>query len=162
MPLLGRSDSDLHSRVSPDARTYPAWCAGRSITPPPPAHVSIPPQHHAQNPTSSKSTSYVPRPATVAPPRPGNQLLTQRIIDSHVSLSIREDASDKRCSYLHICNFCGGAHARFVYAQSSKLWIKNLRITYRLPWIFLTWPLNSPIIQIKNFATIFYPASATV
>ncbi len=65
-------------------------------------------------PTSAKSTSYVPRPATV--PYADHQPPAPYAADNRqpcFSFNNRK-CSRPRCRYLHICNFCGGAHARVI------------------------------------------------
>lgn len=85
----------------------------------PQVNPSVPP-YSGTSPVSS--TSYVPRPATAlanqkcknpsfeGSRQPCNQFNAGKCIKS-------------RCRYLHVCSFCGGAHARFVcpvYKSANK------------------------------------------
>ncbi len=72
-------------------------------------------------PTSTKSTSYVPRPATYSypdyePPAPYAADNRQTCFAFNNRKCIRH-----RCRYLHICSFCGGAHARIVCPVSKAV-----------------------------------------
>ncbi len=119
-------DLDLHSRVFLGCKNI-ACAVCRSI-----AHTTAncprinPSAAQCPEPTSAKSTSYVPRPATVAypdyePPAPYAADSRQPCFSFNNRRCIRH-----RCRYLHICSFCGGAHAR-VTCPVSKAANKKYR-----------------------------------
>ncbi len=119
MPLLGALDLDLHSRVFLGCRNI-ACAVCRSV-----AHSTTncprinPSATPCPEPTSAKSTSYVPRPATVSysdhePPAPYAADNRQPCFSFN-----NRKCGRLRCCYLHICSFCGGAHARIVCPVSK-------------------------------------------
>ncbi len=108
-PYWGALDLDLHSRVFLGCRNI-ACAMCRSV-----AHTTtncprINPSATYPEPTSAKSTSYVPRPATISypdyEPAPYAADNRQTCFAFNNRKCIRH-----RCRYLHIC---GGAHARSV------------------------------------------------
>ncbi len=125
-PYWGALDLDLHSRVFLGCKNI-ACPMCRSI-----AHTTAncprinPSAAQYPEPTSGKSTSYVPRPATVAypdnePPAPYAADSRQPCFSFNNRKCIRQ-----RCRYLHICSFCGGAHVR-VTCPVSKAANKKYR-----------------------------------
>ncbi len=125
-PYWGALDLDLHSRVFLGCKNI-ACPMCRSI-----AHTTAncprinPSAAQYPEPTSGKSTSYVPRPATVAypdnePPAPYAADSRQPCFSFNNWKCIRQ-----RCRYLHICSFCGGAHVR-VTCPVSKAANKKYR-----------------------------------
>ncbi|KAL0152549.1 hypothetical protein M9458_052272, partial [Cirrhinus mrigala] len=108
-PYWGALDTELHSRVFSCAvcRSF-----SHSTVSCPFINPSIPPCPESSQP---KSTSYVPRlmdtPATPAPTfrrRPSSS-------DSQVCTDFNSGrCTRQRCRFMHVCNFCGGAHARLV------------------------------------------------
>ncbi|RXN20392.1 poly [Labeo rohita] len=113
-PYWGALDPDLHSRVFLGCRNI-SCAVCRSV-----AHSTMTcPQIHPSTPPSPvtlpiKSSSYVPRSATTAnielaqtdPPaaesrQPCNSFNSGR-------------CARQRCRFLHVCSFCGGAHARVI------------------------------------------------
>lgn len=112
-PYWGSLDPDLHSRVFLGCKNIScAICrsVAHSTTSCPQINPSIPP-HPVITPL--KSTSYVPRPATFSSnPDSGRRVSSftssrQPCNGFNICTCTRQ-----RCRYLHICNFCGGAHAR--------------------------------------------------
>lgn len=95
-----------------------------------------------------KFTSYVPHSATFNADLDSKRssrppfLVTGQVCHNFNGVK----CSRQCCKYLHACNYCSGAHAIF-YAQSKKLSIKNLKITYQLQSIFLGYPQNYPTTQ---------------
>ncbi len=113
-PYWGALDLDLHSRVFLGCRNI-ACAVCRSV-----AHSTSncprinPSATPGPEPTSVKSTSYVPRPATV--PYSDHETTAPYAADKRqpcFSFNNRR-CGRPRCRYLHICSFCGGAHARVV------------------------------------------------
>ncbi|KAL0160929.1 hypothetical protein M9458_044654, partial [Cirrhinus mrigala] len=114
-PYWGALDTELHNRVFLGCRNIS--CAVRhSFSHPtircPFINPSIPP---CPEPSQPKSTSYVPRlmdtPATPTPTfrrRPPSTV-------SQVCASFNSGrCTRQRCQFMHVCNFCGGAHARLI------------------------------------------------
>ncbi len=93
-------------------------------------------------PTSAKSTSYVPRSATVSYTdyEPTSYAADNR--QTCFAFNSRK-CIRHRCRYLHICSFCGGAHARSVcpVSKAANKKYKN----------YLSTPVN-----ISRLATGFY------
>ncbi|XP_073685379.1 uncharacterized protein [Garra rufa] len=123
-PYWGALDTELHSRVFLGCHNI-SCAVCRSFSHPtsscPFTNPSTPP---CPEPSQPKSTSYVPclmnTPATPTPSlrcRPsssGNQVCT----DFNGGRCTRQ-----RCRFMHVCNFCGGAHARLVclvYKAANK------------------------------------------
>ncbi len=119
-PYWGSLDLDLHSRVFLGCRNI-ACALCRSV-----AHSTTncprinPSATTCPEPTSAKSTSYVPRPATVSysdhePPAPYAADNMQSCFSFNNQKFIRQ-----RCCYLYICSFCGGAsHSFGIWAVTS-------------------------------------------
>ncbi len=120
-PYWGALDLDLHSRVFLGCRNI-ACAVCRSV-----AHTTavcprINPSATYPEPTSAKSTSYVLRSATVPytdyEPAPYAADNRQTCFAFNSRKCVKQ-----RCRYLHICSFCGGAHARSVcpvYKAANK------------------------------------------
>ncbi len=112
-PYWGAIDPDLHSRVFLGCRNI-SCAVCRSV-----AHSTmLCPQINPSIlpcPVTSpvKSTSYVPRPATKVNPdfRRNAPSTDSRQPCHHFNIG---KCARQRCRYLHICSFCGGAHARHV------------------------------------------------
>ncbi len=118
-PYWGALDLDLHSRVFLRCRNI-ACAMCRSV-----AHTTaicprINPSATYPEPTSAKSTSCVPRPATVSYPdyEPASYAADNR--QTCFAFNSRK-CIRHRCRYLHICSFCGGAHARSVCPVSKAV-----------------------------------------
>ncbi len=116
-PYWGALDLDLHSRVFLGCRNI-ACAVCRSV-----AHTTavcpwINPSATYPEPTSAKSTSYVPRSATVlyTDYEPTSYVADNR--QTCFAFNSRK-CIRHRCRYLHICSFCGGAHARSVCPVSK-------------------------------------------
>ncbi|KAI2646861.1 Pro-Pol polyprotein [Labeo rohita] len=114
-PYWGALDTELHNRVFLGCRNIScAVCRSfsHSTIDCPFINPSIPPCPESSQP---KSTSYVPRlmdtPATPTPTfrrRPSSS-------DSQVCTDFNNGrCTRQRCRFMHVCNFCGGAHARLV------------------------------------------------
>ncbi|RXN30268.1 proline-rich 36-like protein [Labeo rohita] len=114
-PYWGALDTELHNRVFLGCRNI-SCAVCRSFSHPtitcPFINPSIPP---CPEPSQPKSTSYVPRlmdtPATPTPTfrrRPPSTV-------SQVCASFNSGrCTRQRCQFMHVCNFCGGAHARLI------------------------------------------------
>ncbi|RXN02475.1 poly [Labeo rohita] len=114
-PYWGALDTELHNRVFLGCRNI-SCAVCRSFSHPtiscPFINPSIPP---CPEPSQPKSTSYVPRlmdtPATPSP-------TFRRRLPSTVSQVCASFNSGRctrqRCQFMHVCNFCGGAHARLI------------------------------------------------
>ncbi len=120
-PYWGVLDLDLHSRVFLGCRNI-ACAVCRSV-----AHTTavcprINPSATYPEPTSAKSTSYVPRSATV--PYTDYEPASYAADNRRTCFAFNSRKCVKqRCRYLHICSFCGGAHARSVcpvYKAANK------------------------------------------
>ncbi len=116
-PYWGALDLDLHSRVFLGCRNI-ACAVCRSV-----AHTTtvcprINPSATYSEPTSTKSTSYVPRSATVSYTdyEPTSYAADNR--QTCFAFNSRK-CIRHRCRYLHICSFCGGAHARSICPVSK-------------------------------------------
>ncbi|RXN33880.1 poly [Labeo rohita] len=121
-PYWGALDTELHNRVFLGCRNIScAVCRSfsHSTIDCPFINPSIPPCPESSQP---KSTSYVPRlmdtPATPTPTfrrRPSSS-------DSQVCTDFNNGrCTRQRCRFMHVCNFCGGAHARLVSNTVSTL-----------------------------------------
>ncbi|RXN36928.1 poly [Labeo rohita] len=121
-PYWGALDTELHNRVFLGCRNIScAVCRSfsHSTINCPFINPSIPPCPESSQP---KSTSYVPRlmdtPATPTPTfrrRPSSS-------DSQVCTDFNNGrCTRQRCRFMHVCNFCGGAHARLVSNTVSTL-----------------------------------------
>ncbi|KAG1925038.1 proline and serine-rich protein 1-like [Pimephales promelas] len=116
-PYWGALDSDLHNRVFLGCRNIScAICrsVNHATTACPQINPSIPPGP-AQIPI--KPTSYVPRPAredlssgSIFPSRAPNVVSNRQVCNNFNEGKCQR----QRCRFLHICNYCGGAHARVV------------------------------------------------
>ncbi len=119
-PYWGALDLDFQIRVFLGCRNI-ACAVCQSV-----AHSTtncprINPSATYPEPTSAKSTSYVPRPATVSypyyePPAPYAADNRQPCFAFNNRKCIRH-----RCRYLHICSLWGGAHARVVCPVSKAV-----------------------------------------
>ncbi|XP_058610956.1 uncharacterized protein LOC131526627 [Onychostoma macrolepis] len=120
-PYWGALDLDLHNRVFLGCRNI-SCAVCRSV-----AHSTSncprinPSATPCPEPTSAKSTSYVPRPATALypdqePPAPHAADNRQPCFAFNNRKCIRH-----RCRFLHMCSFCGGAHARVVCPVSKAV-----------------------------------------
>ncbi len=112
-PYWGALDSNLHSRVFTGCKNI-SCVVCRSVDHSTTSCPRINPSTTScSEPTSSKSTSYVPRPATVAYPDQEPAAHAADIRQPCFAFNTRR-CFRQRCRYLHICSFCGGAHARIV------------------------------------------------
>ncbi len=133
-PYWGALDLDLHSRVFLGCRNI-ACAVCRSV-----AHSTSncprinPSATPCPEPTSAKSTSYVPRPATV--PYSDHETTAPYAADNRQPCFSFNNRKCGRpwCRYLHICSFCGGAHARVVCSKLRIIFFKN----------YLSTPVNIP------------------
>ncbi|KAG1936323.1 proline and serine-rich protein 1-like [Pimephales promelas] len=114
-PYWGALDPDLHSRVFLGCKNIScAVCrsVAHSTTTCPQVNPSIPP---CPDSAPVKSTSYVPRPTTHENPNGGRQQTASFSNSSQLCNSFNHGRCYRqRCRFLHVCNFCGGAHARHV------------------------------------------------
>ncbi|RXN13000.1 poly [Labeo rohita] len=113
-PYWGALDTELHNRVFLGCRNI-SCAVCRSFSHPtiscPFINPSIPP---CPEPSQPKSTSYVPRLMdTPATPTPTFRRLPSTV--SQVCASFNSGrCTRQRCQFMHVCNFCGGAHARLI------------------------------------------------
>ncbi len=113
-PYWGGLDPDLHRRVFLGCRNISCVVCksvAHSTMTCPQINPSITP---CPEPISVKSSSYIPRSATTAnsdPERTATSAADNRqpCIAFNSGRCIRQ-----RCRYIHICSFCGGAHAHIV------------------------------------------------
>ncbi len=123
-PYWGALDNELHNRVFLGCRNITcAVC--RSISHStiicPFINPSIPP---CPEPSQPKSTSYVPCTTNIpyTPPPPPPPLLRHHLSSSESQVCASFNAgrcSRQRCRFMHVCNFCGGAHARIICPVSK-------------------------------------------
>ncbi len=119
-PYWGALDSDLHNRVffsCPNISCAVCRSVAHSTISCPQVNPAIIP---CPEPTQAKSTSYVPRSTTTNPtldsrresiPFSGNQQVCRNFN--------RGRCTRQQCKYLHVCSYCGGAHARIVCPVSK-------------------------------------------
>ncbi|KAG1927366.1 proline-rich protein 36-like [Pimephales promelas] len=111
-PYWGALDTDLHSRVFLGCRNI-SCAVCRSVSHPTTSCPQVNPFVSPRPETAPvKSTSYTPRPATsnLHEAKFSSRALTdnkQPCNNFNIGKCTRQ-----RCRYLHICSFCGGAHAR--------------------------------------------------
>ncbi|XP_039535194.1 uncharacterized protein LOC120484211 [Pimephales promelas] len=109
-PYWGALDTDLHSRVFLGCRNI-SCAVCRSVSHPTTSCPQVNPFVSSET-APVKSTSYTPRPATsnLHEAKFSSRALTdnkQPCNNFNIGKCTRQ-----RCRYLHICSFCGGAHAR--------------------------------------------------
>ncbi len=120
-PYWGALDNELHNRVFLGCRNITcAVCRSisHSTTICPFINPSIPP---CPEPSQPRSTSYVPR-TTNIPYNPPPPLLRHRLFSSKSQVCASFNTgrcSRQRCRFMHVCNFCGGAHARIICPVSK-------------------------------------------
>ncbi len=114
-PYWGALDSDLHNRVFFSCRNI-SCAVCRSV-----AHstISCPQINPAiipcPEPTQVKSTSYVPRSTTTNPISDSRRESISFSGNQQVCGNFnRGRCVRQQCKYLHVCSYCGGAHARTV------------------------------------------------
>ncbi len=120
-PYWGALDNELHNRVFLGCRNITcAVCRSicHSTTICPFINPSIPP---CPEPSQPRSTSYVPRTSNF-PYNPPPPLLRHRLSssESQVCASFNTGrCSRQKCRFMHVCNYCGGAHARIICPVSK-------------------------------------------
>ncbi len=120
-PYWGALDNELHNRVFLGCRNITcAVCRSisHSTTTCPFINPSIPP---CPEPSQPRSTSYVPRTSNF-PYNPPPPLLRHRLSssESQVCTSFNTGrCSRPKCRFMHVCNYCGGAHARIICPVSK-------------------------------------------
>ncbi len=114
-PYWGALDSDLHNRVFFSCRNLSCTVC-RSV-----AHstISCPQVNPAiipcPEPTQVKSTSYLPRSTTTNPISDSRRESISFSGNQQVCGNFnRGRCVRQQCKYLHVCSYCGGAHARTV------------------------------------------------
>jgi hypothetical protein len=117
-PYWGALDTELHNRVFLGCRNIScAVCrsVSHSTTACPLINPANPPRPDSP---AGKSTSYVPRPANINfndSATDSKRRKTSFPSNNQVCNNFNSGrCSRQRCRYLHICSYCGGAHARTI------------------------------------------------
>ncbi len=119
-PYWGALDSDLHNRVffsCPNISCAVCRSVAHSTISCPQVNPAIIP---CPEPTQAKSTSYVPRSTTTNPPLDPKRESIPFSGNQQVCGNFNRGRCTRQlCKYLHVCSYCGGAHARIVCPVSK-------------------------------------------